>query len=625
MGRSKLGMGTVPYAATMHELLKYLEADGITGTVQLLEQRCSDEDLLQISRDLVEWRNVAPHLGLSDTDLEDIEEARSEQERRLKALKKWRRKAGFTATYKKLVSAFLEVGDTELAEKICRQLHRRAYAAQGNYRQRGAAYYVCRRPRRRVFVFASVCVLCLCVYASFISYNRGDESKHRVRDGTRVEMAFPPVEFIMEEFEQHKKFNAEWFSKPFYTHPRGYKMCLSVNAKGWGDGEGTHNISVYVHLMKGEFDDNLKWPFRGDITVQLLNQLEDREHYQDIFSFSNSTGDTFSGRVTTGERGAAWGNRRFISHFQLPFNAKKNRQYLKDSSLCFRVSKVVIHNTIVDDELSSQRAGMLENDRVIQESLCMNRIGEIRMCTGKSCKEILEEKQDRPSGYYWLKACDTCDPFQAFCDFNLNLKGTKGWMRVADLDMTHYTQACPSQFKLITSPKRLCGKKIRYGCDFTTFEVHNIRYKKVAGRVLGYGAGTTHAFTRFSNCPHCNIDKNYVEGVSITHGYPRRHIWTYAVGHDKVYCPCVTGNNQTQPQEVGNDYYCEVGEGIGNLLWDGEGCSGSEIPCCLRVHERSGWFIKELNTPTANDIEVRLCADSYDEDIRVERIELYVQ
>ena len=55
-------------------------------------------------------------------------------------------------------------------------------------------------------------------------------------------------------------------------------MCLSVYAKGHGDVEGTY-VSVGVHLMEGQNDDNLPWPFTGKVTVELLNQLEDDNHY----------------------------------------------------------------------------------------------------------------------------------------------------------------------------------------------------------------------------------------------------------------------------------------------------------------------------------------------------------
>ena len=65
-------------------------------------------------------------------------------------------------------------------------------------------------------------------------------------------------------------------SQHFYTHPRGYKMCLSVDAYGIYISEGTH-LAVFVYVMRGEFDDQLKWPFRGGVTIKLVNLKEDRE------------------------------------------------------------------------------------------------------------------------------------------------------------------------------------------------------------------------------------------------------------------------------------------------------------------------------------------------------------
>ena len=74
------------------------------------------------------------------------------------------------------------------------------------------------------------------------------------------------AEFIMTYFEEFRKDSDMWYSPHFYTHPCGYKMCLSIDANGIGCGEGTH-LSVFVYLMRGEFDDQLKWPFRGSVTV----------------------------------------------------------------------------------------------------------------------------------------------------------------------------------------------------------------------------------------------------------------------------------------------------------------------------------------------------------------------
>ena len=284
----------------------------------------------------------------------------------------------------------------------------------------------------------------------------------------------------------------------------------------------------------------------------------------------------------------------------------------------------------VHKEIASLTAAIYQRDVIVQESLCINRTGEIRMCAGNSCMAIHEERPDRPSGYYWLKACETCESFQAFCDFSLNLEGSRGWMRVADLDMTDPTQQCPRQFRLITSPRRVCGKvTVGSGCDATYYETHNLQYSKVVGRATGYLQGSADGFARGDRCPSCNINKTYVDGISITHGFPRHHIWTYSGSAYIEYCPCTIDASfgQSQPSFVGSDYYCEVAPGLTDRLWDGEGCTGRESPCCQRVRERSGWFIKGFNAPSTSDIEVRICTDEprSNEEIWVERFELYVQ
>ena len=106
----------------------------------------------------------------------------------------------------------------------------------------------------------------------------------------------------------------------------------------------TH-ISVHVHLMRGEFDNYLKWPFRGSVAIQLLNQLEDKEHYERTIAFTDETcsGVDISGRVTWGSR-SAWGlgMSQFIARLQLQYDAANNCQYLKNDCLCFRVTKVKI-------------------------------------------------------------------------------------------------------------------------------------------------------------------------------------------------------------------------------------------------------------------------------------------
>ena len=73
----------------------------------------------------------------------------------------------------------------------------------------------------------------------------------------------PPWVVKMMGFQEKKERNIEWFSDFVFSHFGGYKMCLRVDAN---DGKGTH-VSVYVCLMRGDNDDNLKWPFKGTVEV----------------------------------------------------------------------------------------------------------------------------------------------------------------------------------------------------------------------------------------------------------------------------------------------------------------------------------------------------------------------
>ena len=147
--------------------------------------------------------------------------------------------------------------------------------------------------------------------------------------------------FKMARFSQYKESGEVFYILPFYTHHGGYKMMMRVNANGNGDGKGTH-ISVFVYLMRGENDDNLIWPFTGDVTVELLNQLEDEEHHQVKIPYGKD--EVYNSRVVDRDRATrGWGHNKFISHADLGHDPATNRpatnrQFLKDDCLYFRIS-----------------------------------------------------------------------------------------------------------------------------------------------------------------------------------------------------------------------------------------------------------------------------------------------
>ena len=208
-----------------------------------------------------------------------------------------------------------------------------------------------------------------------------------------------------------------------------------------------------------------------------------------------------------------------------------------------------------------------------------------------------------------------------------------GWMQIVDVDMNR-DESCPGTWQNITNPTRLCQGNDA-GCNSSAhFYMNEISYEHVCGQIVGYQKGTPDAFRSMSS-----LDSVYVEGVSITTGSPRKHVWTYAAGlsddhnYPRYNCPCATVPGPSPPAFVGNDYYCESGD-VGRYefspyyltdpLWDGNGCSSTN-GCCAQIG--MPWFYKKLPQQVSDDFEIRICKDSDhgNEDITIEKVELYVR
>ena len=154
-------------------------------------------------------------------------------------------------------------------------------------------------------------------------------------------VSVPPVEFRMTDFSRCRKNSDTWFSLPFYSHARGYKLCLSVYANGFSDASRMY-IFVAINLLSGKFDCHLQWPFQSDITIQLLNQLQNKRHHEAIVHHSRPEEPVYSARVIAGGRARGLGWSRLIALRELDYNSAKNCQFLKDDSLHFRITKVVM-------------------------------------------------------------------------------------------------------------------------------------------------------------------------------------------------------------------------------------------------------------------------------------------
>ena len=116
----------------------------------------------------------------------------------------------------------------------------------------------------------------------------------------------PPSPILMDGFERKKLDIVTWCSPSFYSHVGGYKMYLVLNPNGWDSGKGTH-VAVGVKIMRGEFDDRLQWPFKGEVKVQLINQRDGGEHVEKTVVSANGKSDDILVRVVEGNVGGIVG------------------------------------------------------------------------------------------------------------------------------------------------------------------------------------------------------------------------------------------------------------------------------------------------------------------------------
>ena len=310
-------------------------------------------------------------------------------------------------------------------------------------------------------------------------------------------------------------------------------------------------------------------------------------------------------------------------------------------------------------QLSSQ-VGQLTTLSTQNYTLLSNRVGQLELneCNAdigtvfSSCNAI---PRSFPSGYYCVRLPPTGSSLSSnsptiarvYCDMTRSCGPYQGgWRRVAHLDMRNSSHQCPRGLRYrYLSGKRVCGASpSTYAtCSSVIFPSLGIEYSRVCGRIRAYQYGSTDAFGNSYGGRGSNpgIDTFYVDGISLTRGSPRQHIWTFASGLDEANsdsrhnCFCTNARSDSTatrpPSFVGSDYFCETGAGgsytsygfhPNDPLWDGAGC-GSASSCC--TFNSPPWFYKSLGRSTSDYIEMRLCKDEgLSEDIPIESFEIFV-
>uniref|UniRef100_A0A1X7U8S7 Fibrinogen C-terminal domain-containing protein n=1 Tax=Amphimedon queenslandica TaxID=400682 RepID=A0A1X7U8S7_AMPQE len=202
-----------------------------------------------------------------------------------------------------------------------------------------------------------------------------------------------------------------------------------------------------------------------------------------------------------------------------------------------------------------------------------------------SCDAILSKWPNSPSGYYNLADVNGHSR-HVYCHMETLCGKGGGWRRIASLNMTDPNEKCPTQFRTYSENGVLaCGRPVTNSgsCVGITFPSRDIKYSQVCGKVIGYQVGRTNGAA--AHYTSKNINLAYIDGISLTHGNPRKHIWSLISGHTGTAasdCPCASHTPYPVPSFVGSHYYCESGchntaASTNTLyssdpLWDGKGC-----------------------------------------------------
>ena len=299
---------------------------------------------------------------------------------------------------------------------------------------------------------------------------------------------------------------------------------------------------------------------------------------------------------------------------------------------------------MLEGQETSFNRSLQELEKKLRNTLCPGSNAER---PGFSCQQILNCNVSSPSGYYWIASADG-NATHMYCSMNKTCgEASGGWMRVAELDMRNSGSQCPSGLKeVVHSGQKLCGIGKEKGSE-CLFNVSNVRYEQVCGKIIAYQFGSTDSFFRMYKHYENNIGECYLDGISLTYSKnPRRHIWSFAAALDEVgtrpesNCQCTNTKLAPKlatapPDFVGNDYFCDTGSKnkiqtdqyilyTDDPLWDGAGCGPDNTCCSLN---NPPWFFKQLQSSTSEDIEMRVCCDQklHQENIYIEQIELYVR
>ena len=165
------------------------------------------------------------------------------------------------------------------------------------------------------------------------------EEKCVTLQNNKAPLSLPPFYFVISNVDHYLERNLDFVSDPFYSHPGGYKMDITVRSDTDSGARATH-LCLYVSIIRGEFDDQLKWPFDGEVTVQVYNRTKERWSEETKIQLNEKEcGLDVVERQVGLLSSAGWGCEKFLSYPDLKAN------FVKDTNVVrFRIMSVKVHN-----------------------------------------------------------------------------------------------------------------------------------------------------------------------------------------------------------------------------------------------------------------------------------------
>ena len=149
-------------------------------------------------------------------------------------------------------------------------------------------------------------------------------------------LPLPPFYFSVINFQHYLSNNLDIFSEPFYSHPGGYKLMALIYPSGYGDTKGVY-VGLFVAIIRGEFDDQLRWPFDGSITVEAYNRTTEQWSNEHTITMNKDICFKQVERCVDILAQGSWGHPKFLSLSDL------NDHYLKGAKVIrFRVTSVQV-------------------------------------------------------------------------------------------------------------------------------------------------------------------------------------------------------------------------------------------------------------------------------------------